>query len=55
MEKLPTQDEVKEKARLLYELLSDPHPGLMTWCEARYRLLVELEKMLHEVVSAMDR
>lgn len=27
----PNLDYLKEKARILSDLLNDPHPGLMTW------------------------
>lgn len=52
---LPTQDEVREIAGKLERLLLDPHPGQMSWCEARYRLMSELHRMLGEVLEVMDR
>ena len=55
LEKLPTQDEVKEAVGKLEKLLMNPRPWLMTWCEARYRLMSELHRMLGEVLEVMDR
>lgn len=53
MEKIPTTVEVREQARKLVAILDDPHPGLVTWISARNDAVVQLYKMLDEVLWKM--
>ena len=47
--------EIAEACERLFRLLKDPHPGLGTWQEAKYRAGVALHEMLGRVLDAIDR
>lgn len=55
LEKLPTQDECKEKVKALAELLEHPRPGSGEWVEKRYRLMHEVKRILTVVLEVMDQ
>jgi len=51
----PADKEIAEACERLLGILKDPHPGLFTWQEAKYRAGVSLHEMLEQVLNEAER
>lgn len=50
---IATAEQINELCKRLSGLLDDPHPGLMTWLEARIAIATELRAALNSVLDAV--